>query len=72
MTNVALLREHMERNRYGVRSLSKDSGISEPSLFNKLSGKYEFKAGEIEAVAKCLHLNAEELVEVFFTDCVGK
>ena len=47
--------------------LSKDLGISDSSLRNKLNGKTDFTIKEINTLAMTLHLSAAVCTEVFFS-----
>ncbi len=70
MINTKLIREHMAKERYGVRGLSAAIGISEASLGNKLAGRTEFCADEIESMIKLLRLSPREVIACFFAEKV--
>lgn len=47
-------------------SISRKIGISENSMYLKMSGKSEFKSSEIEKIAKILSIPAREFTKYFF------
>ena len=48
-----------------ITKLSKDLGINDKTLSNKLKGKREFKASEIRIIAEKFSLSDEEIVSFF-------
>lgn len=52
--------------------LSKDLGISDSSLRNKLSGKTDFTIKEMTTLAMSLHLSPSACTDVFFSDWVAQ
>lgn len=49
-----------------LQDVSDEIGISRQSFSNKVSGKSEFKASEIKAIASLLNLTAEQVNDIFF------
>ena len=49
-----------------LQDVSDEIGISRQSLSNKISGKNEFKASEIKAIALLLNLTGEQVNDIFF------
>ena len=48
-----------------IAKLSKELGINDKTLSNKLKGKREFKASEIRILSEKFHLSDEEIVRFF-------
>ena len=48
-----------------IAKLSKELGINDKTLSNKLKGKREFKANEIRILSEKFHLSDEEIVRFF-------
>lgn len=65
MVNAFLLRERMKEERYNVRTISRELGLSEGAMHSKLGGKTDFKAGEIVTLRKLLGLSDEEVIRIF-------
>ena len=53
------------------KDLCKAAGISESSFYKKLRGITDFTKPEIEAIAKEIGLNREEVMDIFFNDLVA-
>lgn len=51
------LRAEMARKRYTITRLAAELGITRKGLDNKLSGKTEFKLGEILKICEILGVN---------------
>ena len=66
MTDTALLQAAISSAGITVTWLAKELGISREGLYNKTSGKTEFKASEIVALTKLLHLRHAERDRIFF------
>ncbi len=50
------------------RAIASEIGISENTLYNKLYGMSEFKAGEIMKLSKLLGLTRDQRDEIFFKE----
>lgn len=49
-----------------LQDVSDEIGISRQSMTNKVTGKSEFKASEIKAIAELLNLTGEQVNDIFF------
>lgn len=67
MTNMDMLRKKMDETGMTVVSIAEKSGILRETLYNRLSGKGEFKASEIQALTKTLRLTKAERDAIFLT-----
>lgn len=68
MGNMAMLREKIDVSGITLTALASKCRITREALHNKLNGKSEFKASEIRAVTKALHLKKRERDAIFFED----
>lgn len=68
MLNAELLRTKIEESGITVTALAAKSGMTRETLYNKLAGKGEFKASEIHALTKVLHLSKAERDAIFFSE----
>lgn len=50
--------------------LAESLGLSRQGLYNKLTGRKEFKSSEIKRLSKLLALSPEEKEQIFFADGV--
>lgn len=66
MTNVSLLREKMDETGMTVVAISEKAGILRETLYNRMAGKSDFKASEIQALTKVLRLSRKERDDIFF------
>lgn len=66
MTNTALLQDAISKAGVTVTGLARELGITREGLYNKINGKTEFKASEVVAMARLLHLNQSEREQIFF------
>lgn len=48
------------------REIAKSLGISEQALYNKATGKTEFKNSEIKRLSQVLSLSLEKVNDIFF------
>lgn len=53
------------------RELAGDLGLSEQALYNKMSGRSEFKNSEIKKIAVILKLSMEAVNSIFFDSIVN-
>ena len=72
ITNTKLLREKIEQSGYKLRFIAEKIGITYQGLLNKINGRSEFRANEIQALYDLLGLTEEERVAIFFAPRVGK
>lgn len=68
MTDLAMLKERIDKSRITLTELSDAIGVSRATLYNHLSGKGEFKANEIYKLGKILDLSVLEREQIFFAD----
>ena len=68
MVNSKRLKQRIRESGYRVDFVAKACGLSYYGFQQKMSGKYEFKASEIKAVARLLDLTDQEIREIFFND----
>ncbi len=68
MVNSKRLKQKIRDSGYRVDYVAKVCGLSYYGFLQKMSGKHEFKASEIKAVAKLLRLTDQEIREIFFND----
>ena len=66
MLNADLLRNKIRENGMTIVFISEKSGILRETLYNKMAGKGEFKASEIQALARVLKLTKGERDAIFF------
>ena len=67
-TNNERLRQKIDKSGFTKTHIASKMNISRESLYNKLSGKTEFKASEIVCLAKMLGLTARQRDEIFLTN----
>lgn len=67
MTNLDMLRRKMDETGMTVVSIAEKSGILRETLYNRMSGKSEFKASEIQALTKVLRLTKKERDDIFLS-----
>ena len=66
MTNVELLRSIMDESGMTVVAIAEKSGILRETLYNRMAGKGEFKASEIQVLTQVLRLTRKERDDIFF------
>lgn len=66
MVDFEKLNGAIEQSGMKVSAISKKVGINRTSLYNKISGKTEFSASEIESISDVLRLSVKERNEIFF------
>lgn len=66
MVDLRKLDETIEKSGIKMTALSKKSGISRQTLYNRLNGIGEFTASEIVGITNALRLSAEEREDIFF------
>lgn len=68
MLNAALLASKVEESGITITALATKCGMTRESYYNKLAGESEFKASEIHALTRALHLTKAERDAIFFGD----
>lgn len=66
MTNTELLREVIQRSGYKLQYIAKQAGLTHQGLLNKINGKSEFRASEIQTLHRLLGLTEAEREAIFF------
>lgn len=66
MVDIELLRKKIEMSGMTMVSVASKSGILRETLYNRLNGSGEFKASEIAALTRVLHLSRKERDNIFF------
>jgi predicted transcriptional regulator len=67
MVRLDLLRDHIEESGMTITAIARKSGISRQTMYNRIYGKSEFKASEIVAICKVMHLTDKERDLIFFS-----
>ena len=66
--NATELRVEMVRAGKSVEDVSREIGVTAPTLYRKLDGKSDFFLAELKAIKKCLNLDDEAVKRIFFAD----
>lgn len=66
MTDLKKLEDAIKTCGIPVCTISERTRIDRKSLYNKLKGKSEFKASEMDALASVIGLSDKEKIEIFF------
>ncbi len=66
MTDTALLKYYLERNKITQSELAKMLGITVQSLNTKINNKRAFSTDEIFRITKLLNISLEEREKIFF------
>lgn len=56
----------IEQSGMKISAISDKIGVNRTTLYNKISGKTEFNASEIESISDVLRLSAKDRNEIFF------
>lgn len=65
--NRGELRAEIARKNISRKNIANALGISETSLYNKLTGLREFKESEIKALISVLSLSPDDVNRIFLT-----
>ncbi len=68
--NSTLLTLKVNNSCFTKSEIAKKLGLTRQSFYNKLNGKREFKASEIQILAQVLDLSEVEKNNIFFADFV--
>lgn len=68
MTNVALLRDVINRRGMTVTAVANMAGMSRETLYNRFNVSSDFKASEIISLSNVLNLTEQERNEIFFAE----
>lgn len=66
MTNTELLRDAIQRSGYKLHYIADKVGLTYQGLLNKINGKSEFRASEIQSLHHLLGLTEAEREAIFF------
>lgn len=67
MTNTELLKKAIEKSGLKINAIMQCMNIrSYSTLRDKIEGKREFMASEIAKLCEILHLNKDQMEEIFF------
>lgn len=69
--NQRKLRAKMVERGYNAERLAAKIDVSVTTIRNKLAGRTEFTQGEISAIAQCLSIEREEILDIFFDEKVS-
>ena len=70
MTNSNKLKGRIVEMGYTITGFSDAAKISRPCFRNKINGRSEFKASEIERICNLLEISYTEISDYFFTSSV--
>lgn len=62
------LKQKIMDSGIAISVIARKTGISRETIYNKLSGKTEWKASEIAALTRILHLGEKERNKIFFAE----
>ena len=68
--NTTLLLDKINSSNISKNDIAELLGLTRQGLYNKLSGKKDFKASEVKKLADILNLTSEERDNIFFADYV--
>ena len=68
MTNSNMLKSLIKDSGVSLTYIAGKLGITRYAIYKKLDNKSEFKASEIVALKKVLHLTNEQVDEIFFNE----
>ena len=66
MVDLIKLNDIIAESGMTLVAISSKTGIIRATLYNRLTGKSEFKASEIENLSNVLNLDSDERDEIFF------
>lgn len=66
MPDIEMLKQKIESSGISIVALAAKCSISRETFYNRMAGKGEFKASEINALTAALHLSKEERDAIFF------
>lgn len=69
-TNIELLEKKIEDSGIKKRVIAEKARLTRQGLLTKTKGVREFKASEIQSIAKTLNLSSDEIFSIFFTGLV--
>lgn len=72
MTDSCLLNYKIKESGFRFSFIAEKMNISRTSLYNKVNGKTEFYASEIQSLSEILKLDLDEKEKIFFKNKVDK
>lgn len=66
MTNAFLLNYMIKEKGYKIGYIAEKMNLSRAGLYNKINGKSEFFASEIQCISDILNLDLQEREKIFF------
>ncbi|WP_306526583.1 helix-turn-helix domain-containing protein [Dialister invisus] len=66
MVNIDKLKGSIVEHRMTVETLAEKIGMSKATMFRRLTSGDDFTIGEVDAIAKTLCLNYEQVNSIFF------
>lgn len=71
-TNIPELKAECVRRGVTLEELASRIGISNATLYRKMTGKSEFSRNELQAIRDVLYLNDEQFLHIFFESKLAK
>ena len=71
-TNIPELKAECVRRGLTLDELASKIGVSNTSLYRKMSGKTEFSRNELQAIRDALYLNDAQFLRIFFDNKLAK
>lgn len=71
MTDSCLLNYKIKESGFRFSFIAEKMNISRTSLYNKVNGKTEFYASEIQSLSEILKLDLDEKEKIFFKNKVA-
>ena len=66
------LAEKIEKSGMKRKAIAERMHLTAAGLANKLNGKRDFSASEINSIADALNLTSDDILSIFFVDFVDK
>ena len=66
MTNATLLKAKIDASGYKMKYVADRIGLTYQGFLNKISNKTDFRAPEIKGLCELLHIETEEMEQIFF------
>lgn len=65
------LKAAIARNGLSIPKLAKEIHIGKKALYQKVKGRSQFTQKEICSISKILHLEEEDVLQIFFAELVS-
>ena len=66
MTNTTLLKAKIDASGYKMKYVADRIGLTYQGFLNKIRNKTDFTAREIKGLCELLHIETEEMEQIFF------